>query len=156
MWTDLTWRIQSYKKIRQLTAVVYGFQHLVDHPEVMAKVRAEQVAVRKGNFDAREPKQYCDTRACSSHIYIESRSTTGQGLHTVHLLVRKNVEDLDGVVRADPNQFVESARGELNLLLNAGGAEILDNGVEHGIGCLCIVLSARGGYTEHRSTYWPS
>ncbi|KAJ7225972.1 cytochrome P450 [Mycena pura] len=34
------------------SGLIYGFQHLVDHPEVLAKVREEQQRVRKGNYDA--------------------------------------------------------------------------------------------------------
>jgi C-22 sterol desaturase len=33
------------------SGLIYGFQHLVDHPEILAKVREEQERVRKGNFD---------------------------------------------------------------------------------------------------------
>jgi len=33
------------------SGLVFGFQHLVDHPEVLAKVRAEQERVRQGNYD---------------------------------------------------------------------------------------------------------
>jgi C-22 sterol desaturase len=32
------------------SAIIYGFQHLVDNPEILAKVRAEQTEVRKGDF----------------------------------------------------------------------------------------------------------
>ncbi|KAJ7655263.1 cytochrome P450 [Mycena polygramma] len=34
------------------SGLIYGFQHLADHPEVLAKVREEQERVRKGDFDA--------------------------------------------------------------------------------------------------------
>ncbi|KAJ7257385.1 cytochrome P450 [Mycena rebaudengoi] len=34
------------------SGLIYGFQHLVDHPAVMEKVREEQARVRKGNYDA--------------------------------------------------------------------------------------------------------
>ncbi|KAJ7139673.1 cytochrome P450 [Mycena epipterygia] len=34
------------------SGLIYGFQHLVDHPEILAKVREEQERVRKGNYDA--------------------------------------------------------------------------------------------------------
>ncbi|KAF7340053.1 Cytochrome P450 [Mycena venus] len=33
------------------SGLVYGFQHLVDHPEVFTKVREEQERVRKGNYE---------------------------------------------------------------------------------------------------------
>ncbi|KAF7378407.1 Cytochrome P450 [Mycena sanguinolenta] len=33
------------------SGLVYGFQHLVDHPEILAKVREEQEIVRKGNYE---------------------------------------------------------------------------------------------------------
>ncbi|KAI0318723.1 cytochrome P450 [Amylostereum chailletii] len=33
------------------SGLIYGFQHLADHPEIFAKVRAEQEAVRGGNYD---------------------------------------------------------------------------------------------------------
>ncbi|KAJ6604188.1 cytochrome P450 sterol C22-desaturase [Mycena vulgaris] len=33
------------------SGLIYGFQHLVDHPEVLAKVREEQTRVRKGNYE---------------------------------------------------------------------------------------------------------
>ncbi|KAJ7022074.1 cytochrome P450 sterol C22-desaturase [Mycena alexandri] len=33
------------------SGLIYGFQHLADHPEVLAKVRAEQERVRKGNYE---------------------------------------------------------------------------------------------------------
>lgn len=31
------------------SGLIYGFQHLVDHPDILAKVRAEQEVVRKGD-----------------------------------------------------------------------------------------------------------
>jgi len=34
------------------SGVVYGFQHLVDHPEVLAKVREEQMRVRQGDVES--------------------------------------------------------------------------------------------------------
>ncbi|KAF5375272.1 hypothetical protein D9758_000083 [Tetrapyrgos nigripes] len=34
------------------SGLIYGFQHLVDHPEILAKVREEQERVRQGNFEA--------------------------------------------------------------------------------------------------------
>ncbi|KAJ7071426.1 cytochrome P450 [Mycena amicta] len=34
------------------SGLIYGFQHLVDHPEILAKVREEQQRVLKGNYDA--------------------------------------------------------------------------------------------------------
>ncbi|THU91654.1 cytochrome P450 [Dendrothele bispora CBS 962.96] len=34
------------------SGLIYGFQHLADHPEILAKVREEQERVRQGNFDA--------------------------------------------------------------------------------------------------------
>jgi sterol 22-desaturase len=34
------------------SGLIYGFQHLADHPEILAKVRAEQERVRQGNYDA--------------------------------------------------------------------------------------------------------
>jgi len=34
------------------SGLIFGFQHLADHPEVLAKVREEQTRVRQGNFDA--------------------------------------------------------------------------------------------------------
>jgi cytochrome P450 len=34
------------------SGLIYLFQHLSDHPEIMAKVREEQERVRKGDFDA--------------------------------------------------------------------------------------------------------
>ncbi|KAJ7480193.1 cytochrome P450 [Mycena galericulata] len=33
------------------SGLIYGFQHLVDHPDVLAKVREEQARVRKGNYE---------------------------------------------------------------------------------------------------------
>lgn len=33
------------------SGVIYGFQHLADHPEVLAKVREEQDRARQGNYD---------------------------------------------------------------------------------------------------------
>ena len=33
------------------SGVIYGFQHLADHPEILAKVREEQERVRDGNFE---------------------------------------------------------------------------------------------------------
>jgi C-22 sterol desaturase len=33
------------------SGLVYGFQHLVDHPEILAKVREEQERVRQGNYE---------------------------------------------------------------------------------------------------------
>ncbi|KAF8167802.1 cytochrome P450 sterol C22-desaturase [Crassisporium funariophilum] len=33
------------------SGLIYGFQHLSDHPEVMAKVKAEQERVRQGNYE---------------------------------------------------------------------------------------------------------
>ncbi|KAF7367308.1 Cytochrome P450 [Mycena sanguinolenta] len=33
------------------SGLVYAFQHLVDHPEILAKVREEQEIVRKGNYE---------------------------------------------------------------------------------------------------------
>ncbi|KAG6891094.1 hypothetical protein C0995_014184 [Termitomyces sp. Mi166 len=33
------------------SGLIYGFQHLVDNPEFLAKVRVEQMSVRQGNFD---------------------------------------------------------------------------------------------------------
>lgn len=33
------------------SGLIYGFQHLADHPEILAKVRAEQAEVRQGNYD---------------------------------------------------------------------------------------------------------
>lgn len=32
------------------SAVIYGFQHLADHPEVLAKIREEQEKVRQGDY----------------------------------------------------------------------------------------------------------
>jgi sterol 22-desaturase len=32
------------------SALIYGFQHLADHPDVLEKLRAEQVEVRKGDY----------------------------------------------------------------------------------------------------------
>lgn len=32
------------------SSIIYGFQHLVDHPEVMAKVREEQARIRRGDY----------------------------------------------------------------------------------------------------------
>lgn len=34
------------------SAVVYGFQHLADHPEVFRKVREEMMRVRRGDVDS--------------------------------------------------------------------------------------------------------
>ncbi|KAI3615645.1 c-22 sterol desaturase [Moniliophthora roreri] len=34
------------------SGLIYGFQHLADHPEILAKVREEQERVRQGNYDA--------------------------------------------------------------------------------------------------------
>lgn len=34
------------------SGLIFGFQHLADHPEVLAKVREEQARVRQGNFDS--------------------------------------------------------------------------------------------------------
>ncbi|KAJ7102386.1 cytochrome P450 [Mycena belliarum] len=34
------------------SGLIYGFQHLVDHPEILAKVREEQERVRGGDYDA--------------------------------------------------------------------------------------------------------
>ncbi|KIK70413.1 hypothetical protein GYMLUDRAFT_32417 [Collybiopsis luxurians FD-317 M1] len=34
------------------SGLIFGFQHLADHPEILAKVREEQERVRQGNFDA--------------------------------------------------------------------------------------------------------
>lgn len=33
------------------SGLIYGFQHLADHPEILAKVREEQERVRGGNFE---------------------------------------------------------------------------------------------------------
>ena len=33
------------------SGLIYGFQHLVDHPEVLAKVRKEQELVRQGDYE---------------------------------------------------------------------------------------------------------
>ncbi|TFY70096.1 hypothetical protein EVJ58_g34 [Rhodofomes roseus] len=33
------------------SGLIYGFQHLADHPEVLAKVREEQESVRAGNYE---------------------------------------------------------------------------------------------------------
>lgn len=33
------------------SGLIYGFQHLADHPEVLAKVREEQERVRMGNYE---------------------------------------------------------------------------------------------------------
>jgi C-22 sterol desaturase len=33
------------------SGLIYGFQHLADHPEILAKVREEQDRVRQGNFE---------------------------------------------------------------------------------------------------------
>lgn len=33
------------------SGLIYGFQHLADHPDILAKVRAEQEAVRGGEYD---------------------------------------------------------------------------------------------------------
>ncbi|KAJ6574659.1 cytochrome P450 [Mycena capillaripes] len=33
------------------SGLIYAFQHLADHPEILAKVREEQERVRKGNFE---------------------------------------------------------------------------------------------------------
>ncbi|KAG6837897.1 hypothetical protein H0H93_013050 [Arthromyces matolae] len=33
------------------SGLIYGFQHLVDRPEMLAKVREEQMAIRQGNLD---------------------------------------------------------------------------------------------------------
>ena len=33
------------------SGLIYGFQHLADHPNVLAKVKAEQERVRQGNFE---------------------------------------------------------------------------------------------------------
>lgn len=33
------------------SGLIYGFQHLADNPDILAKVRAEQMAIRQGNFD---------------------------------------------------------------------------------------------------------
>lgn len=33
------------------SGVIYGFQHLADHPDVLAKVREEQERVRQGDYD---------------------------------------------------------------------------------------------------------
>ena len=55
----------------------------------------------------------------------------------------EDVEDLDGVVRANPNERVESGRGELNLLLHASGAKVLDDAGEIDSGVLCIAPLTR-------------
>jgi C-22 sterol desaturase len=34
------------------SGLIYGFQHLADHPEILAKVREEQDRVRQGNYSA--------------------------------------------------------------------------------------------------------
>jgi sterol 22-desaturase len=34
------------------SGLIFGFQHLVDHPDILAKVRAEQERVRQGNYDS--------------------------------------------------------------------------------------------------------
>ncbi|KAJ3875844.1 cytochrome P450 [Lentinula edodes] len=34
------------------SGLIFGFQHLADHPEILAKVREEQERVRQGNFDS--------------------------------------------------------------------------------------------------------
>lgn len=34
------------------SGLIFGFQHLADHPEVLEKVREEQTRVRQGNFDS--------------------------------------------------------------------------------------------------------
>lgn len=34
------------------SGLIYGFQHLVDHPEILAKVREEQERVRQGNYES--------------------------------------------------------------------------------------------------------
>jgi len=33
------------------SGLIFGFQHLADHPHILAKVRAEQERVRQGNYD---------------------------------------------------------------------------------------------------------
>ncbi|KAG5646051.1 hypothetical protein DXG03_004474 [Asterophora parasitica] len=33
------------------SGLIYGFQHMVDNPEILAKIRAEQDAVRQGNYE---------------------------------------------------------------------------------------------------------
>jgi C-22 sterol desaturase len=33
------------------SGLIYGFQHLVDHPDVFAKIRAEQERVREGDYE---------------------------------------------------------------------------------------------------------
>lgn len=33
------------------SGLIYGFQHLADHPEILAKVKAEQDVVRQGNYE---------------------------------------------------------------------------------------------------------
>ncbi|KAJ7770923.1 cytochrome P450 [Mycena maculata] len=33
------------------SGLIYGFQHLVDHPDILANVREEQARVRKGNYE---------------------------------------------------------------------------------------------------------
>ncbi|KAG5729786.1 Cytochrome P450 61 [Termitomyces sp. T112] len=33
------------------SGLIYGFQHLIDNPEILAKVRAEQMSVRQGDFN---------------------------------------------------------------------------------------------------------
>ena len=33
------------------SGLIYGFQHLADHPEILAKIREEQERVRKGDFE---------------------------------------------------------------------------------------------------------
>jgi C-22 sterol desaturase len=34
------------------SSLIYGFQHLADHPDVMAKLRAEQAEIRKGDYSS--------------------------------------------------------------------------------------------------------
>ena len=34
------------------SGLIFAFQHMADHPEVFAKVRAEQISVRQGDLDA--------------------------------------------------------------------------------------------------------
>ncbi|KAG7090809.1 hypothetical protein E1B28_009893 [Marasmius oreades] len=54
------------------SGLIYGFQHLADHPEVLAKVRSEQERVREGNFDASFTLEMLDSMPYLNAVVKES------------------------------------------------------------------------------------
>ncbi|KAF9269921.1 cytochrome P450 [Marasmius fiardii PR-910] len=54
------------------SGLIYGFQHLADHPEILAKVREEQERVREGNYDAPFTLEMLDAMPYLSAVVKES------------------------------------------------------------------------------------